>query len=239
MSTAVWLGKAFATTIEGLWRVLAVCACGTDVDSVVVCRCQARNFCRGASSVAYSYVTAYTCLQHLTVSKSRPGWTGDLQDSNTLIRHYSTLLLFRSPMLGNPRQHESIREVRCGTRSSPHSCLSMVPDPSHRIEYPVQAHRTPFCNPNTCNQHVAPVAELCSPTQQKYQKSLALGDAPTRSNVASTTVGSFWRLDSLVEKQWLSDVLYLRNGALEVECLGEDDLEDLLALAAVSRSGAV
>jgi hypothetical protein len=33
--------------------------------------------------------------------------------------------------------------------------------------------------------------------------------------------------NGLVDKQRLADVLNLRNGALQIEGLGEDDLEDL------------
>lgn len=46
-------------------------------------------------------------------------------------------------------------------------------------------------------------------------------DSPPRRCTA------FRRLDGLVEEERLSDVLYLGDCALEIECLGQDDLEDL------------
>lgn len=43
----------------------------------------------------------------------------------------------------------------------------------------------------------------------------------------SDSTCGFRRLDGLVEQERLSNVLYLGNCALEVECFGQDDLEDL------------
>jgi hypothetical protein len=43
----------------------------------------------------------------------------------------------------------------------------------------------------------------------------------------SDSTCGFRQLDGLVEQEWLSNVLYLGDRALEVECFGQDDLEDL------------
>lgn len=47
-----------------------------------------------------------------------------------------------------------------------------------------------------------------------------------------TTAASCHRL---VEQQWLADVLDFWNGAFEVECFGENDLENLESMSAQSE----
>jgi hypothetical protein len=60
-------------------------------------------------------------------------------------------------------------------------------------------------------------------------------NAISRSNIAHDTSAALVRhqgLDSLVEEERFSNVFYLRDGAFQVEGLGEDDLEDLAGVSA-------
>lgn len=119
-----------------------------------------------ASSPRLALRHACTCSQDTSTSGTVRA--EDLQDHDTLIRHYNMLLLgSQSWATHAPARKHQLRVMR-------YKELSMLPfvngsSPSHRIEYSIQACRTPFCNPSICNQHIAPVAELCSPTQENIK----------------------------------------------------------------------